>query len=88
MAQVFVVSPHPYYPQDAQIPEYAPNTSSLSELLVRFGGVLSITISTALWLAARLNPRLSLADKLLLGWFVLCKLGPADVIGALWSKVR
>lgn len=67
------MAPHPYYPQDAHIPGYTPNTSSLNELLVRFAGLLSITILTALWLATRLNPKLSVAEKFVLGWFVLCE---------------
>lgn len=73
MAQLFVVAPHPYYPQDAHIPGYAPNTSSLNELLVRFASLLSITILTALVLASRLNPKLSVTEKFIVGWFVLCE---------------
>ncbi|KAF3770513.1 Emopamil-binding protein [Cryphonectria parasitica EP155] len=72
MAQVFGIPPHPYYPQDAHIPNYVPNTSSLIELLVRLASLLSITVFTALWLATRFNPRLSLVDKTVFGWFVLC----------------
>lgn len=73
MAQAFAYGSHPYDPQNAHIPGYAPNTSSLSELLVRSGGILSVSIITAVWLATRFNPRLSLADKSVLSWFLLCK---------------
>lgn len=66
-------SPHPYYPRSARIQGYAPNTLSLGDLAIRFAGLLTITIVTAVWLARRLNPRLSLAEKSVLGWFVLCK---------------
>lgn len=73
MAQQSALPPHPYYPENAHIPGYVPNTSSLTELLVRSGSILSITIITAVWLATRFNPRLSLADRFVLGWFVQCK---------------
>lgn len=84
MVQTFVVAPHPYYPQNVHIPGYVPNTSSLGELLVRFGGILSITVITALWLATTSNPRLARADKAVLSWFVLCEwstLAPGHVGG-------
>ncbi|CAN8096462.1 unnamed protein product [Discula destructiva] len=76
MSQIpdFVAAPHPYYPEDAYIANYVPNTSSLSELIVPPIGILSITIVTALWLAKRFNTRLKLADSLVLAWFVLCGL--------------
>lgn len=66
-------SRHPYYPQDAHIQGYVPNTSSLGELAVQFAGLLTLTVVTAVWLATRLNPRLSLAERSVLGWFVLCQ---------------
>lgn len=73
MAETFANASHPYYPKNAQILGFVPNTSSLGELLVRSGSTLSITIITAVWLAAKFNPRLSLADKLVVGWFLLCE---------------
>lgn len=73
MTQTFGIEPHPYYPEDAYIPGYVPNESALGELLLRSGAVLSITIITAVWLATSFNRRLSLADKFIFGWFVLCK---------------
>ncbi|KAJ4392127.1 hypothetical protein N0V93_005749 [Gnomoniopsis smithogilvyi] len=74
MAQPPSSSPHPYYPENARIPGYVPNSSSVSELIIRFGSGLSITIITAVWLATRFNPRLSRADRSVLAWFVLCGL--------------
>lgn len=71
--QTFSIPTHPYYPQDAYIPDYVPNTSSLVELMIQFGSLLAITIFTALWFATKLNPRLTLVDKFVLGWFTLCK---------------
>ncbi|KUI60758.1 3-beta-hydroxysteroid-Delta(8),Delta(7)-isomerase [Cytospora mali] len=72
MAQTFSISEHPYYPQYAEIPDYVPNTSSVIELMMRFGCFLTITIVTALWIATRFNANLRLFDKLVFGWFVLC----------------
>lgn len=72
MAQTFSVPAHPYYPQDAEIPDYAPNASSVTELMVRFGSLLGITIFTAVSVATRFNPKLRLLEKFVLGWFVLC----------------
>lgn len=73
MAQAFADASHPYFPQNAQIPTYVPNTSSLGELLVRSGSILSVTIITAVWVACRFSPRLPLADKFVYGWFILCE---------------
>lgn len=73
MVQTFSVPGHPYFPPDADIPHYIPSASSLNELLVRFASLLSITIFTALWLAARFNPQLRPSDKFVFGWFVLCE---------------
>lgn len=72
MAQIFSTSSHPYYPQDANIPGYLPNTSSLSDLSYRFAGLLGLTVLTAVLLATSLNPKLSRTEKSILGWFVLC----------------
>ena len=73
MVKTFSVRGYLYFPPDADIPHYIPNASSLNELLVRFASLLSITIFTALWLAARFNPQLRPYDKFVLGWFVLCE---------------
>lgn len=73
MAQAFTAASHPYYPPNAQIKGYVPNTSPLGELLVRSGLILGVTVISALWLATRFNPRLSLADKCVYGWFLLCE---------------
>ncbi|ROW12487.1 hypothetical protein VMCG_00719 [Cytospora schulzeri] len=70
--QTLAVPPHPYHPQDADIPDYIPNASSVAELMVRFGSLLGITILTAVWIATKFNPKLKLSDKSVLGWFVLC----------------
>lgn len=71
--QSFAIPTHPYYPLNAHIPDYLVNVSSTAELLVRFGSLLSLGIFTTLWLATRWNPRLTTGDKLIIGWFVLCK---------------
>lgn len=72
-AQAFVVAPHPYYPEDAYIAGYVPNTSPLTELIVQAASILIVTIVTAGGLAKWLNPRLNSADSLVLCWFVLCE---------------
>lgn len=73
MVQAFTAPGHPYYPPGADIPDYIPNASSVNELIVRFGSLLGITVSTALWLAIRSNTYLRPFDKFLLGWFILCR---------------
>lgn len=72
IAQTLTQPAHPYYPQDAEIPGYIPNASSVTELMVRFGSLLGIAILTAIWIASRFNPKLRLPEKFVLGWFVLC----------------
>lgn len=71
--QAYVVTPHPYYPENVYIADYVPNTSSLTELLVQAASILIITIVTAGGLAKWFNPRLTVADSLVLNWFVLCE---------------
>lgn len=73
MARNYVTAPHPYFPEDLHIPGYTPNTSSLSELATRFVSILAITIITAVWLAKRFTPNLTLGETFTLAWFVLCK---------------
>lgn len=76
-SQKFSEPVHPYYPQGVDIPNYTPNASSVTELVVRFGGILGIPVLTAVWIATRFSRKLRLSDKFILGWFVLCKiLGP------------
>lgn len=72
-AEAFVVAPHPYYPEDVHIAGYVPNTSSLTELVVQAASILVVTIFTAGGLAKWFNPRLTVADSLVLNWFVLCE---------------
>lgn len=72
-AQAFVVAPHPYYPETAYIADYVPNTTSLTELVVQAAVILIITMVTAGGLAKWFNPRLTVADTLVLDWFVLCE---------------
>lgn len=71
--QTFAVPIHPYYPWNAHIPDYVANTNSVAELLVRFAGLLILSIFTALWLATRCNPPMTAGDKAITGWYILCQ---------------
>ncbi|ROV95054.1 hypothetical protein VPNG_09478 [Cytospora leucostoma] len=96
MGQTNSVQAHSYYPRDAYIPDYVANVSSVPQLMASFGGLLGITISTALWVATRFNPRLGLTDKLVFGvdsnfqgYFVYNHTGLAgsqDLFAQLWKE--
>ncbi|RKU42267.1 hypothetical protein DL546_005059 [Coniochaeta pulveracea] len=65
-------STHPYYPEDASIPSFAPNTAPIPVLLGTFGGLIAVVVLTSLSIAKRLDSRLSTYDQLVFCWFVLC----------------
>ncbi|KAK3906655.1 Emopamil-binding protein [Staphylotrichum tortipilum] len=63
---------HPYFPADAVIPGYAPNTTPLPVILVVFGGLIGAFVLACVGLARRFNPGLKRAEQLTIAWFALC----------------
>lgn len=62
---------HPYYPQDLLLSNYVPNDLGLAHLLVGFSCGVFVLAGLAILLPKRFKPRLSLADRSLVVWFVL-----------------
>lgn len=65
--------PHPYFPPDAVISGYAPNTTPLLVILPAFGGLVSAFVLGCVGLARRHNPGLKWAEQLTVAWFALCE---------------
>jgi hypothetical protein len=65
---------HPYFPQDAVIPGYAPNSSPLPVILGSFGGIIGAFVLACVTLATWYSPALKRADQLTVAWFALCEL--------------
>jgi cholestenol delta-isomerase len=63
---------HPYFPQDAIIPGYAPNTTPLLNILAAFGGIIGVFVLGSVTLATWYSPALKRADQLTVAWFALC----------------
>jgi cholestenol delta-isomerase len=63
---------HPYFPQDAIIPGYAPNTTPLLNILAAFGGIIAVFVGGCVALATWYSPTLKRADQLTIAWFALC----------------
>ncbi len=66
-------NPHPYFPPDAVIPGYAPNTTPLPVILAAFGGLIGAFVSGSVALARRYNPGLKRPEQLTIAWFALCE---------------
>ncbi|KAL3851869.1 hypothetical protein ACJMK2_015569 [Sinanodonta woodiana] len=61
---------HPYFPRELHIPNYAPNISSIVELLGIFFGLTAIVLfGTLVYTTRRKFP---VQDRLKLCWFVMC----------------
>jgi hypothetical protein len=67
---------HPYFPQDAIIPGYAPNSSPLLAILGAFGGIVGAFVLGCVTLAKWYSPGLKRADQLTVAWFALCECAP------------
>ncbi|KAK4157126.1 Emopamil-binding protein [Chaetomidium leptoderma] len=63
---------HPYFPQDALIPGYAPNSTPLPVILGAFGGIIGAFVLSCVTLAKWYSPALKRADQLTISWFALC----------------
>ncbi|KAK4239769.1 Emopamil-binding protein [Achaetomium macrosporum] len=63
---------HPYFPRDAIIPGYVPNSTALPFILGAFGAIVGIFVLACITLAKRYSPTLRRADQLTIGWFALC----------------
>lgn len=64
---------HPYYPRDMEIPNYIPNESSVTEILVIFFGLVGMLLS-ATWLYASRMQQLKgrTITKAKICWLVAC----------------
>jgi cholestenol delta-isomerase len=67
---------HPYFPQDAIIPGYAPNSSPLLAILGAFGGIVGTFVLGCVTLARWYSSGLKRADQLTVAWFALCECDP------------
>lgn len=65
---------HPYWPLDANLTDYVPNTMSVSALLGSFALATLVVISLTSTVLQRHSSRLSRQDKILTAWFVFCML--------------
>ncbi|KAL2169649.1 hypothetical protein VTG60DRAFT_5788 [Thermothelomyces hinnuleus] len=63
---------HPYFPQDAAIPGYAPNSTALPAILGSFGFIIGAFVSACVVLARWHSPALKRSDQLTIAWFALC----------------
>ncbi|CAG7563009.1 unnamed protein product [Fusarium equiseti] len=62
---------HPYFPMDAVIPGYLPNTTGVFELIATFGAVVSAVIGLAVWQTTRTRKPVRPIDQFAVGWFAL-----------------
>lgn len=65
---------HPYYPLDANVVGYEPNQAPVLQLLASAGGACTVLLSVTFALAGYVNPKLRMADRIAILWFVLCKI--------------
>jgi hypothetical protein len=71
MSQAASIS-HPYFPQDAVISNYAPNTASLGAILREFVGLIVVFVASGLYVGKRISPSLRTRELMAMAWFLLC----------------
>ncbi|TLD12282.1 uncharacterized protein PgNI_04544 [Pyricularia grisea] len=54
--QAAVISQHPYFPEDAYIPDFVPNDKSLTDLVLPFAGTITCVLAASVILSKRINP--------------------------------
>jgi hypothetical protein len=64
--------PHPYYPLDVQINDYAPNHITVPGLLFTASLGASVILGATFMLSIWAQPNLRKADRIAILWFVLC----------------
>lgn len=64
---------HPYFPVDAVIPGYLPNSTPVAELIVTFGSIVGAVIGLTLWQTTRTAKPVRPIDKFAAAWFALCR---------------
>ncbi|CAG7926318.1 unnamed protein product [Penicillium olsonii] len=62
---------HPYYPLDANVVGYQPNQTPVLELILSAGGACTVLLGVTFALASYVRPKLQLADRIAILWFVL-----------------
>ncbi|KAF5562259.1 emopamil-binding (phenylalkylamine Ca2+ antagonist binding) [Fusarium napiforme] len=62
---------HPYFPVDAVIPGYLPNSTPVAELIVTFGAIVGSVIGLTLWQTTRTAKPVRPIDKFAAAWFAL-----------------
>lgn len=63
---------HPYSPASAPLPHYVENELPLPVVVGSLAVMLAAVALGSAGLAARLNPRLGLAEKCTVAWFCIC----------------
>ncbi|KAF4951823.1 hypothetical protein FGADI_7193 [Fusarium gaditjirri] len=63
---------HPYFPVDAVIPDYLPNSTPVAELIATFGAIVGTVIGLAIWQTARTAKPVRHIDQFAAAWFALC----------------
>ncbi|TPX10851.1 uncharacterized protein E0L32_008240 [Thyridium curvatum] len=66
------VPSHPYYPPGVPMSNYQANVTPLPVVLASFGGLIGVTVVSALLGARKMNNSLGATDQLLFCWFILC----------------
>lgn len=64
---------HPYFPRDAAIPHYVPNTTSLGVILLEFAGLIVVFVASGVYVGKRNNPSLRAGPLKAMAWFLLCR---------------
>jgi len=67
-----LVTDHPYYPLEIQIPSFLANEWSVPVLLSLFSGLCATILFVTLAVVHKVHPGLHSADKAAIWWFVLC----------------
>lgn len=72
---------HPYYPRGVGLSGgvFAENELPVTMLILAFAVGLSVILGLVLLIARSINPKLGIADFMLILWFTMCESAPEDI---------
>jgi cholestenol Delta-isomerase len=63
--------PHPFFPRDARIPNFAPQSIPMAQLLTIFFSAVGVILAVS-WYLISSKPKVKFGTKLIFLWFISC----------------
>jgi len=79
-----IITPHPYYPLEAEIVGYLANDWHFLTLLAVFASGCVVIFSATYAVAMKVRPHMLTSELVTIMWFVLCK--RFQMLSSLWNS--